>query len=93
MVEPPSVAYVVEIAETECAVWYESSEAMERMEPLRGSLVDSDRERSCVGVTGRMAAGVSWGSAGVARTVSIDDKDGSWLPEPWAGWARMTVVL
>jgi hypothetical protein len=83
MVEPPSVAYVVEIADTECAVWYESSEAMERMEPVRGSFSVSDGEISggeaMAEGTAAGGVGVAWGSgdSGVARTVSIEDKDGS----------------
>lgn len=97
MVDPPSVAYVVEIAETECAVWYESREAMERMEPPRRSCSDADRDRprEAGGAAAGGGVGVCSGSgdSGVARTVSMDDKDGSWLPDPWLGWARMTVVL
>jgi len=69
MVEPPSVANVLEIAEIECAVWYESREAMDMMEPPRGSFSESDDG-------GRTGVGVSFGS-GEARTVSIEDNDGS----------------
>lgn len=82
-VEPPSVAIALDIIEVVCAVWYESSDVIEKTESApRGSSCELETiaeyevvgEAACL-VAGETKLGVSFG-LGDARIVRIEDNDG-----------------